>query len=161
MLLFVVGPSGVGTTTFLAKARSALSIEILDLDAEDNKSGAVEWGEGWESRRWARDVRRLARAEEQAKSSDVVVDVGAGSLQTPDGRSYFQTHGNRSIAVLAPWEIVLPRSHPGRDPAEFKATEYSPERLAVYSCAKLSVDAGSKSEDEAALDFIRCIQALL
>lgn len=161
MLVFVVGPSGVGKTTLLAKAKAALPVDILDLDAEDGKRGGVEWAEGWEGRRWLRDRERLATAEEQAKSRTIIVDVGAGSLQTSDGRSYFQAHRDRTIAVVAPWETVLHRRRPGWDPDEFRATEYSQERVAVYEGARLSVDAGSKGEQEAASDLICAVRTLL
>ena len=161
LLIFIVGPSGVGKTTLLAKVRGALDIEVLDLDEEEIKSGSTEWALGWEARRWLRDKSRLADAEKRAMSCDIVIDVGAGSLQTPEGRAYFQARHDSLIAVIATWEIVLSRRHSGRDPIEFRYTEYSPDRMAVYQGATLSVDAGSQSADRAASDLIRAICELL
>src|SRR5512145_1890572 len=99
MLAFVIGPSGVGKSTLLRR----LAFESFDLDDTDRKSGKGDWGVGWEDRRWERDAERLAVLATMVESRDVVVDVGAGSIQTAAGRSYFGAQSANTVAVMAPW----------------------------------------------------------
>ena len=141
MMVFVAGPSRGGKTTLIARVLPELSnAEVLDLDAAERKRfgpGSSGTG-GWEGR-WRRNKALLIAAEQRSQVTNVIVDVGAGSLQTSEGRCYFIDRGLESIAVVAPWEVVLQR-HPGRDPGEFRSTEYSEERMAVYRAARHQVD---------------------
>ena len=141
MMVFVVGPSRGGKTTLIARVLPEFpNAEVLDLDAEESERfgpGSSGTG-GWEGR-WQRNVDLLLAAEERAQVTNVLVNVGAGSLQTSKGRRYFIDRGLQSIAVVAPWTVVLSR-HPGRDPGEFRSTEYSEERQAVYRAARHQVD---------------------
>ena len=57
-----------------------------------------------------------------------------------------------AIAVVAQFEVVLAR-HGNRDREEFRRTEYSPEREAVYAAARYRVD--SSQPVEAALREFR------
>jgi hypothetical protein len=157
MLAFVIGPSGAGKTTLLGRARLALPIEVLDLDKEDLTS---EWLVGWGDRRWERDSPRLAAAEERSRNHGVVADVGAGSLQSLNGRNYFRQRSAQTICVFAPPEIVLERKHPTRDPAELRDTEYSTERFALYNAAALWVDS-TKAVEQAAADLVSAIRTAL
>lgn len=130
-----------------------MGFEVFDLDAVDNRSGMVDWAIGWETRRWARDVQRLAQISTEAQSRHIVVDVGAGSLQTPEGRAYFRSHSDSTITVVAPWQQVYGRRQPRPYTLEcFQATEYSPDRLAAYAASRFTVDA-SASEDQAACEL--------
>jgi shikimate kinase len=153
VLAFVIGPSGVGKSTLLHR----LEFEVFDLDAVDRESGEEEWGTGWEERRWERDANRLALLATTVESRPVVVDVGAGSLQTAAGRAYFGARSEKTVAVMAPWDAVFPRRVPRPYARQvFRATEYSPERMALYIAARFTVDA-SKSEDEAVAELGRCL----
>jgi shikimate kinase len=157
MLAFVIGPSGVGKSTLLGR----LSFEVFDLDDVDRKCGEVDWHVGWKNRRWERDAERLAVLATTVESRDVVVDVGAGSLETAPGRSYFGAQSANTVAVMAPWQVVFPRrvTRPHRTPEEFRATEYSPERWAVYAAARFTVEA-SNGEEEAAAELERCLAVI-
>jgi hypothetical protein len=112
MLISVVGPSRGGESTLLAAVVPELqNITLLDLDAEENRAVATMRAagvdpDGWEAR-WSRNLVSLRAAE--AALTCVVVDVGAGSLQTEEGRRFFIERGARAIAVVAPWELVLSR----------------------------------------------------
>jgi hypothetical protein len=129
------------------------TLRLLALDAEEvGQSG------GWEDR-WRRNLECLRFAEANPPGIDSIVDVGAGSLQTAQGRDFFVERGQFAIAVVAPWALVHSR-HPGRDPEEFRRTEYSNEREKVYRAAKFQVDS-SCSVEESASKFRAAIQELL
>jgi shikimate kinase len=158
VLAFVIGPSGVGKSTLLR----GLAFEVFDMDDVDRASGEQEWGIGWEERRWERDANRLAVLATTVESRGVVVDVGAGSLATAAGRSYFGARSANTVAVMAPSQAVFYRrlARPHKTEEEFRATEYSPERRALYQAARFTVDA-SKREEEAAAELDRCLALIL
>ncbi len=140
-MVFVVGPSGGGKTTLIARALPEFpNAEVLDLDAAESKRfgpGSSGTG-GWEGR-WRRNAVLLTAAERRSRETDVIADVGAGSLETSEGRRFFIERGSHSIAVVAPWEVVL-RRHANRDREEFRRVEYSVERQTVYQAARYQVD---------------------
>jgi shikimate kinase len=162
MIIFVVGPSSAGKTTLVNCGLPEFStLRVLDLDAEENRHVPLilargENPGGWEGR-WCRNLECLRRTE--ASGVDTIVDVGAGSLQTADGRRFFVERGRFAIGVVAPWEVIL-RRHPGRNPEEFRQTEYSPEREEVYRAARFQVDS-SIGTDESVRQFRKALQELL
>jgi shikimate kinase len=157
MVVFLVGPSGAGKSTLLKLAAASLpNLRIYDLDVIDRVQGTEEWGTGWEERRWLRDTARLGEVSET--DDLVVVDVGAGSLQTVAGRTYFRQQATQCIAILAPPEVVHRRKHSMRNLCELKATEYSQDRQVVYESAarKIHTERANKTQNAALL-----VQALL
>jgi shikimate kinase len=142
MLISIVGPSHAGKSTLLrAVLRDFPNVTPLDLDAEENRAVAIIKAaggdpDGWEAR-WQRNLISLKAAEVSPKR--VIADVGSGSLQTEQGRRFFVERSAQVIAVVAPWEVVLAR-HRGRDPEEFRRTEYSNELRRVYEIARIHVD---------------------
>jgi shikimate kinase len=163
MLCFVVGPSRAGKTTLIRRFLTTRShVDLLDLDEEENRivgqnrSGHASAG-GWEGR-WLRDEARLLAARGRTDRL-TIVDVGAGSLQTPQGRQYFLDRRKNCLAVLAPEDVVLAR-HPGRDAQQFHDTEYSIERQAVYRAAHFGVDSSAELERSAEA-FVRAVDELL
>lgn len=133
MLIFVVGPSRGGKSTLIARVRPEFAkFILLDLDVEEERavSSIRATGEdpgGWDGR-WSRNLALLREVDVGA--GHVLVDVGAGSLQTKEGRRFFIDRRSRTIAIVAPWEVVLAR-HQGRNADEFRRTEYSDEKRAV------------------------------
>jgi shikimate kinase len=156
-VIVIVGPSRGGKTTLLKGVLDDFpNLALVDLDAEEIRAVAsilASGGDpdGWEAR-WQRNREALARAEARHGTNNIIVDVGAGSLQTREGRAFFLGHGSSAIAVIAPFEVVLAR-HRGRDPQEFRQTEYSPEREAVYCAARYRID--SSQPVEASLGDLR------
>lgn len=138
-MIFVVGPSRGGKTTL---PRAALpefpSFRLLDLDEDETRRVNLLVAEGkdsggWDSR-WERNLEALSEA-----APGTVVDVGAGSLQTEQGRAFLVDRGRSAIAVVASWEVVHSR-HPGRSAVEFQNTEYSIHRQRVYDAARFRID---------------------
>ena len=101
----------------------------------------------------------LREAEAGARANRVIVDVGAGSLQTVEGQHFFAARGAFAIAVVAPWKVVLQR-HRGRDPDEFRQTEYSEERWRVYRAARFQVDSGAGLE-QAIMQFRAALREMV
>lgn len=156
----MVGPSRGGKNIACALPELP-NAEVLDLDAEGaDKFGPGSSGEGgWEGR-WQRNAALLIAAEQRSRETDLLVDVGAGSLQTSQGRRFFIERGPHSIAVVATWDVVLSRHPPGRDPQEFRNTEYSEERQAVYRAAGHQVDS-SLTIQESEMMFRGALHLLL
>ncbi len=151
-MIVLVGPSRGGKTALLTALLPEFpGLRVLDLDEDENRRVPLVVAAGGDpggwSGRWRRNLEALQAAE--SGSGTVVVDVGAGSLQTEEGRRFFVARSSSMIAVSAPWETVL-RRHPGRDPAEFRGTEYSVERQAVYASAKFQVDSGCAFDESLA-----------
>lgn len=128
MIIFVVGPSRGGKTTLVRRVLPEFStLQLLDLDAEEDRRVPLIQAKGgdaggWEGR-WRRNLECLQLTE--ASGVDFIVDVGAGSLQTADGRRFFVERGQFAIGVVAPWELIL-RRHPGRNREEFRQNRIFP-----------------------------------
>ena len=146
-MIFVVGPSRGGKTTLLRLVLPEFpTLTLLDLDAEERP--LLPGVGGW-PRRWRRDFARIQAAAAAQPGGEVIVDVGAGSRQTAEGQQFFTENGERSIAVVAPFEVVLAR-HPRRDPEDFRSNEYSDEHQRVYRAARFQVDTGGALEQSIA-----------
>ena len=104
MLISVVGPSRSGKSTLIAKVRPEFPTFIfLDLDAEEERavtsiSAKGENPGGWVGR-WSRNLALLRKVDVGPRH--VLVDVGAGSLQTKEGRRFFIDRRSQTIAVVA------------------------------------------------------------
>jgi shikimate kinase len=163
-MIFVVGPSGGGKTTLLNAILPEFPVlELLDLDAEEIHCVKLilargDDPRGWEGR-WRRNLECLLKAEARP-DVDVIVDVGAGSLETADGRRFFVERWRSTIAVVAPWPVVYERRHLGRTPEEFQRIEYSEERQKVYRAARFRVDSIC-DKDESVRQLRAAIQELL
>jgi len=162
MMIFVVGPSRVGKTTLIGKVLDGFpGVRVLDLDDEENRSARLISANGgnpggWEER-WLRNIESIRR--EEAVGDDLIVDVGAGSLQTVEGRQFFIDRRDSTIAVVAPCEVVY-RRHGDRNREEFTRTEYSADRENVYRSAAFSVRSTSGIE-QSARKFRQVLRKLL
>jgi shikimate kinase len=165
MMIFVVGPSRAGKSTLVSAVVPEFStLRLLDLDAEEDRCVAkirAKGGQpgGWEDR-WRRNLECLRLGGATPPGVDSIVDVGAGSLQTAEGRSFFVERGRFAIAVLAPWALVYSRHDPMRGQEEFRRTEYSDEREKVYRAARIQVDS-SGDVDGSVRMFREALQELL
>jgi shikimate kinase len=131
MLTFVVGPSRAGKSTLVKKTAGRFpSTAFVNLDHEIAQLGDQETAGlgGWEGR-WQQSRAIFDRTGTDAK--DVVIDVGAGSLQTPKAFHYFGQHVSDIILIWAPFEAILSR-HPGRDPEDLRRLEFSDAHKTLY-----------------------------
>jgi hypothetical protein len=162
MLISIIGPSKGGKSTLLkAVLPDFPNVTLLDLDAEENRAVAcinAEGGDpdGWEAR-WDRNFILLQGAE--VCPNYVIADVGAGSLQTDQGRLFFVERREQLIAVVAPWWVVWGR-HTNRDPEKFRSIEYSDERCFVYNSAKIRIDTSVHLNTSIA-DFKTAIRSMI
>jgi shikimate kinase len=165
MMIFVVGPSRGGKTTLVSAVLPQFpTLRLLDLDAEEERCVSFirsKGGQpgGWEDR-WRRNKECLRLADVSPPDTDLIVDVGAGSLETAEGRRFFIARGQSAIAVVALWPLVYSRHDPKRGQQEFRQTEYSDERRKVYRAARFQVDS-SDAIDESVEKFREAIQRSL
>jgi hypothetical protein len=98
MMIFVVGPSRGGKTTLVSAVLPQFpTLRLLDLDAEEERCVSFirsKGGQpgGWEDR-WRRNKECLRLADVSPPDTDLIVDVGAGSLETAEGRRFFIARG--------------------------------------------------------------------
>jgi shikimate kinase len=150
MMAFLIGPSHAGKST-LARAVATQFPEIvfvnLDLRVNDLESKLPKpLTDGWPGR-WRRSIVVFEEAE--WNNMNTVMDVGAGSLQTPDAFEYFDRRLNDLILISAPFEAILAR-HAGRNAEELRRTEFSSAHLALYSRITNSIDTSQLSEEGSA-----------
>jgi shikimate kinase len=150
MITFLIGPSRAGKST-LSRAISAQFPEIafIDLDLRVNEMEtqlATPPNDGWPGR-WNRSIAIFDEAEQNHK--DVVMDVGAGSLQTPEAFEYFGRCLSNLILISAPFDAILAR-HPNRKPEELLGTEFSQLHNALHARIARRIDTSELSQEEAA-----------
>jgi len=153
VIVYVIGPSGVGKSTAVQLLVSQHpDVELFDIDE------AGVWGD------WTQLEPQLS--EVHAKDSadvKIVVDVGAGAQHfCPELGSFPLGEEATVLLVFAPPEQVHPRnpSGPSRDFNEFVKTEYT-SRQALYEVAEPRVDVSDLTEDAAAQKVVTQLSDLL
>ena len=162
MVYFVIGPSGVGKTSLIAALREARpNLSVLDLDEavrqvdEDlYRHAGDRWPEFWEVCQ-----RRITEQEVRGRE-EVIVDVGAGCCDANACREFLDSR-DTVVLIRDDPENVFQRV---RDRAggfwstrtldQFRKAEFSTGRLAVYSCADLTVDVDGLSLSDARAKFV-------
>jgi shikimate kinase len=152
MITFLIGPSRAGKSTLSNQIADQFpNIIFMNLDDEVKKiedrlrnSGVNNLG-GWPGR-WERSLVIFNEADREGK--DVVVDVGAGSLQTPMAFQYFDGHLGDLILITAPFATILAR-HPGRNEDELRRTEFSSPHILLHTKIVRAVDTSTLSEKQA------------
>jgi len=139
MIVLLIGPSGVGKTTYGKYASTSVSdCCFYDLDErvkEHTGKGALQlFRKGPDSLLEACKSIVDALAARCAERLCLVA-VGAGALQSERALEWLR--GRVSIAILAPPEEVQKRRELWRQKGleAFKHSEYSPDRLQIYDAA--------------------------
>lgn len=147
MVVYVIGPSGVGKTSCASRASEALEIECVHLDrlASGNQFN------------WSVCGSLLAGLEHEraGSGSSCLVDVGAGTQCLPELQHYLGTRPNRVILVWGPDLEVLQRNPmgPSRALEEFRQMEYI-SRESLYSLANHRIEVGGLPEIGAQQKFV-------
>jgi shikimate kinase len=161
MVVLLIGPSRAGKSTLGKRAVGMLpKAEFFDLDMLVEKRRQYDKAQGVQDAGWAqfwhRSQAELQALEAKHAGADgiAIIAVGAGSLQTSEGRAYIQQAPN-VIAITASFESILSR-HPGRDPAELRTTEFSDDHMSLYSAVP-RIDTGIMDEASAAQELSKMI----
>jgi guanylate kinase len=167
-IIFVVGPSRAGKSTLSNKMSSSDKRflhknldEIMRLDigverADQLPSVLNGWGPFWEK---AKDTIDHLESEFSDSEKIILLDIGAGGLQTQEGRRFFVDHADQLVCVWTSPEALL-RRHPGRGSENLLHTEFSSERKQVYDAAKFRIDTTNNTVEEAFSEFNYAVQTL-
>jgi hypothetical protein len=146
--IYLIGPSGVGKTSYAKYARSVMSgVKHFDVD-ELCKGKQFNWSACCAQL----ESIRSYLAGEQLKG---IIDIGAGTQTRPELREYLAQWREAVILVYATADEVINRNPlgPQRDLAEFRSVEYD-NRRDLYSVAEHTVDVSGKSLIEAEKTFV-------
>ncbi len=152
MLIYLIGPSGVGKSSCARLAARSLPVEHVNLD-ELCRGRQFDWG-------FCHQV--LARIERDFSPKDVlgIADIGAGIQCSPELQQYLSNRRDRVLLIFAPAPEVIARNPlgPDRSLAEYLAREYS-SRAGLYAIARHRLDIAKLSEPEAQRRFIDYIRS--
>ncbi len=134
MIIYLLGPSGVGKSNAVQLLRSDQpQLDIVDLDA-DFPGRQFDWH--------AIEPRLAQLHQQPVDGRHVVVDVGAGTQTLSEFSAFLRGAGALVIVVTAPPEqVVLRQPIPNRRVDEFITTEYA-TRQQLYGLAAVTVDGG-------------------
>ncbi|MDG4548809.1 MAG: AAA family ATPase [Candidatus Contendobacter sp.] len=166
--IFLIGPSGVGKTKLAQKVlQFSDNVKVVDLDNEIKKAFPTIYFmayQNWE-RFWEASIRCIQENQTDNERQFLIVDVGAGSLQSRRAPEFFKNQ--KTVLVFDTPENTLrkiqtrPDSHwVGRSVADFTAVEYSPNRRMIYAVASHRIDVGTCSLREAAMNLLDFLKKL-
>ena len=89
----------------------------------------------------------------------ILLDIGAGGLQTQEGRQFFVDHADQLVCIWTSPEALILR-HPGRGSGNLLRTEFSSERKRVYDAARFRIDTTNNTVEEAFSKFNYAVQTL-
>jgi shikimate kinase len=124
MIIYLIGPSGIGKSTQAAKAGEYFGVQVKSIDAIC-KGKEFEWN----------FCRKTLKGIEKDKSS-CIVDIGGGTQTLAGLTRFLSDKTNRVVLLIAdPSELILWNPlGPGRNQAEFESTEYT-SRKELYFLA--------------------------
>jgi len=161
LVIFLIGPSGVGKTPLAKSVSDGSKIIHIDLDSSvkqsnNNVSAPVflgKHGPRWFFEEGRKEIELLHSKD--TENAVFLVDVGAGFLLADEAFEFFKSQN--TILVYAPPEIVYPRNKQkacnlGRQYDEFCKTEYLKKRELHANC-RYRIDVADLSESEAKAKF--------
>jgi shikimate kinase len=151
VVIYLIGPSGVGKSTCASHAEKVLKAEHRSLDRL------------WSGRTndWAYCCRQFlaAEAEEPSAQVTIIVDIGAGTQFdcTRQLEQYLTTRRQRVVLVHVPPEALLQRNDSTRSLDEFSRTEYD-TRAKLYGLAAHKLEVTGKSQEGAKAYFAEYVR---
>lgn len=133
LVILVIGPSRAGKTTLIDRVLRESQAQLFDVDAHENEAAAAlratggDLG-GWEAR-WDRALPALRRREHSG--CPWIVDMGAGTLQSPRAREFVRERLDGTVVIFVPFEDLRVR-HGSRPPEDLRSMEFSADHTALY-----------------------------
>jgi shikimate kinase len=170
MITLVIGPSGVGKSTYGEHAAKVVpGCRFFDLDKLVSQRASIcapqllgQIGHDKFLESCQREVDTITKSWVQGIA---VVAVGAGAYDSEHFRSWLSRHVGPTIAVVAPPDEVYRRGgdrNRTRSLEEFTHAEYSsPRRKGLYQAAKHQCDVTGLTLDEAKVRFSHMVRDLL
>ena len=161
MTIFIIGPSGAGKSLLLERISPQLHDAIVvDLDVEENEATSKlkphELG-GWDGR-WRRNMEILERIECQSEKKPILVDVGAGSLQTEAAFRYFNDRLANIILITAEKDVLCARRSRTMD--DLISNEFTVRHNDLYRAISRAVDNDSEDTSQAQEALLAHISAI-
>jgi hypothetical protein len=152
MLIYLIGPSGVGKTSCARIASMLLDAQPHNMD-ELCKGREFDWP-------FCHDVLANLENQDHLGQTTGIVDIGAGTQTLPQLRDFLSARTSRVILFDAPPFEVIKRNPLGigRSPHEYESTEYV-SRRDLYSTAARVLDVTRKSQAAAGEVFIELLLA--
>lgn len=151
MIIYLIGPSGVGKSVLVTKASDVFS-QVMPKRID-------ELCKGYEFN-WKICEATLLDIENKVKKSKIcIIDIGAGTQTIQELQNFLRPRSKNVVLIYGLPKEVLPRNPLGcdRDPQEFFNTEYLLRRD-LYSLAVSIVDVSGKDKKEAEDQFISFLQ---
>ncbi len=165
-IIYVIGPSGAGKSSLcraLAEANTSLTYVDLD-DAIKKRSGLAHVSlvlttQG-SYKFWLYSLAIFNDLNRKIPKLDYLVDVGAGSLEAPESRTYFKEHNQQVLCVWGTPEAVWERKYKqqGWTVERLMEIEYAPKRTELYDAIPYRIDTSNQLIDD---ELIQCQQTLL
>lgn len=164
-VIYVIGPSGTGKSS-LCRALTEKDTSLIYVDLDDAARARAKFDHVSLMLRTLGDYRfwQYCQAifndlEKAVSGQDHLVDVGAGSLQTPESRTYFKACRQRVMCIWVMPELAYDRKHKSteRTYEDMVATEYSSKRTELYDAVPFRVDTSNQTPDAS---LTQCQQTL-
>lgn len=170
MVLFVIGPSGVGKTTLIKRSQEKLPA-IIHVNVDDYikieypelyHNAGNRWPEFWSK---TLECFETNEREHGSSSSLCLLDVGAGSLQTQAALEYFSQGKNTLLIEDKPENIFCRNPHWPQKTQQsfesFKATEYSKLRKKIYKTCRYRLRLAGLTQEIAPEGFIKICESVM